>query len=744
MRDRIDPADARVREISALADRVFRAETVFREHPTDETAKLDLEMVRLEQRLFEAEHDNTGAFKFNRLGRHIQQLFETGPDGRAAVETDAGGRFVLPESQSRRRFLLVNMGELDRFNKEGGGHAAGDAALSATEEQIEQTLGTALKGATGSGAEHAVYRYDGNTFLIDLADISEEQAYALEVRLCESQPSVQGVREPAPLTVGRVDMADALALLNHLQAELPDGAKLDSGEEAARELVEVLRRAADWQMEAAKLGQRADRMREKIASQDPEAREFFDNYLKKAFQGTALATFDDFEKAVTGEAADDFPETVQQMALAAAEKRFAGSRRVEDQFQEIVEARVKARGIPPLLPEAGEFVLPGKLQTGGDRVLDAKRVRMETFAKDAKANPQDGLAARRAQNARLEYQLETARRDRGTGLLARGAHYEDLERAIEGNRDVAVVFVDMGFLKYFDQMGGTDVGDRALKTAALLMEQALGNAGLEGEVYRYGGDEFTIQVEGGADAADRFIAALKALEVAADPIPKGPKSLAEYAPTKLSFNCGLADRAMLEAVYAAAVAGGEITDEDRADPGRLRNLQAELMTRAADTGIEYEKAYSRFLLLIEALRGVKEASDPGLRARQVEALINFSNKAIFAELGGRDHLLDLAADLSLQNEVLEEAVLDYVLRTVGEVRAREKNRKEFLDVLLAAETRVSFLKAHVARLQRRIDTLEQANAVQRAQLEQAIRHHAQAEADRQEIIAARGTLDKVA
>jgi len=724
-------------EKAHLENELFDAEKGIEGNPDDENAALRLEVARKKLELFSAEHDNAGAFKFKKFGRRIQELFEAGPDGKPAVEAGEDGELLLAESMADRRFMLVNMGELDRFNKEGGGHAGGDAALGETAAAVEKAVTEALKGEKGElTSDYQIYRYDGNTFMVDIASMPLQEFSALVRKMQEAEPRVEGVKDPAPLTVRGLDLKNVIDLVNHVQAELPPEGKLEPGEDAAREIVEVMRRAGDWDLEVNKLFTRAERVKAKIESGDPDARSFFDNYVKKSFQDTEFGTFEGFSKAVEE---GRYLGAAEEIAVGAVEKRFAGGRKVDDAIQEIIDARVRARNIPPEIPplEKAEAAGTAGAMTDGERILEAKREAMEDAEARAAgaAGPEGEGLALKAQAAKLEYRIEAARRDMGTGLLERGVHYEDLEKAIGEGKDVAAVFVDMGFLKYFDNMGGSDVGDAALKTAASLMEQAVKAAGVKGSVYRYGGDEFTIQVEGGAAAAEQVIRALETLRASSEPIPAGAKSREEYAPTRLAFNYGLADRVMLDELYGLAAREGKYTPDEMEDPGRVVNAKAELLTKAADVGIEYNKAYSRFMLLIGELRAPEYASDPA-RRKQVDAMVTFSNKALFSELGGKDKLEALAAS-GLEGEALEEEILDYVVDKVAEARAREQGKKDVLDLLLAAQVKVAFLTDRLKDMEGVVDAQEQKIVKLQGSLKKA-------EDEKRQIIEQRGNVDRAA
>lgn len=744
-------------EKAYLENDLFDAENAAKERPDDEAARLRLEVARKKRELFSAEHDNAGAFKFKKFGRRVQEMFETGPDGKPGIEAGEDGELKIAESMKERRFMLVNMGELDRFNKEGGGHAAGDAALGETAAAVERAITGALKAEGGAlKSDYQIYRYDGNTFMVDIASMPKEEFEALVTEMRKAEPKVEGVKDAAPLTVRGLDLETVVGLMNHIQAELPPEGKLEPGEDAARELVEVMRRAGDWDLEVNKLFKRGERVKQKIDAAEAlpegtddekkakeaaraEAAAFFENYAKKSFQDTEFGTYEGFKAAVDG---GRYLAVIEDVSLRTVEKRFAAGRKVDDATRELIDARVRARNIPPeILPYEGEKPGPVSAMTDGERILDAKREAMETLeaAAAGATGPEAEMLALKAQAAKLEHQIESARRDKGTGLLERGVHYEDLEKAIEGGKDVAMLFVDMGFLKYFDQMGGSDVGDVALKTAASMMEEAVKLAGVNGRVYRYGGDEFTIQVEGGDAAARKVERALEELRETSEPIAAGTKSRKEYAPTRLAFNYGRADRTMLEDLHGLAVRDGKYTPEQLADPATMRNKKAELMTKAADVGIEYNKAFTRFELLIDESReidGMADGPEKERRRMQFEAKKTFSGKAIFAEAGGKAKLEELAKS-GLKGDALDEQIIDFVLEKVAEAGAKESGKREVLDALLAAQVKVEFLTDRLKDMKDVID-LQHHRILK---LQEAIR---KAEEEKRQAIEARGAIGRAA
>lgn len=740
-----------LKELEGILEGLEWANRTLESDPNDEAAKLALEVATLEEALFFRLHDNAGAFKSAKLGQRIAGLFEPGADGKVGA-TFENGQLKLAEFQQDRRFLLVNMMELDRFNKEGGGHAAGDAALEATVEKIKEVLTTQNTSRKGNGLaplDYQIYRFDGNTFAVDLASIPLREFGELVQQMEKAEPQVAGVDEAAPLVVRGLALEDAAGLVNHLQDGLSakeHAVSLDE-KEAVREVMTMFRRTAAWDLEISKFAKRAERVRKmldgitqaeeaiqaaqeeitkeklkaKKLAMEKDAEVFFGNYMKKSFQETELSTLGGF-KAVLEQGDAYFQETVDRLAMERADTRFEGVREQEDEIARIVDAWVKERGIPPkdLKPAAPGEHGPTGAEPAGKRLLTSRADAAEAAEKKWQADPENQLLKLKARKARLEQRIEAARRDAGTGLLDRGVYYEELEADFKEGNDVAVLFIDLAFLKLFDQAGGTEVGDKAIATAASLLEQAIKEAGVsekDGCVYRYAGDEFLIKVRGGngvkaKDTLMKVRDALEGLRDRSEPIPATAKSSAEYAPIRLSFNYGHADSAMVGELLRAARTRKESSESEPEDAAHDLNFLAELMTKAADGGIEYNKAYSRFLLLIGKLHELQDAPDPSAQAPQVEALINFSNKAIFAELGGVDRLRAFALNPDFKGAehkaALEHAVLQYVLEQVEKIRDQEKAQKSAKDNLIAAQAKVEFL---THRLSQAASELEHTHAI---------------------------------
>lgn len=666
--------------------------------PESELLKLRKENAELALEVYRNEHDNTGSYKFKRFGAEVMRMFSGEDDADSLGAEMAPSRsFKIPPSMEKRRMIFIDLLELDRLNKEGGSHDVGDQGLGRAAEMV--------RGIASKYGDFEIFRSGGNQFMLDMKELDDKEHHRLVAQLSSLRVQVKEGLDPAPLVANGVDFKDAVEDFNLLLEKLGG---LES-HEAARELTGLLIRSGEWGSEIKKLAKRAMRVREILEKDAVAAKEFFDNYAKKAFSETPYKTLEDCKQLIEE---GTFDETIRELAFVRAHERFGLERKrdavTDEEAHRIARAktvmeRVSARNIREnaVSSEGGLADIPE--ETRGEAVLRGRREALISAKRvfDTKPTPMSDAMLERK---RLELELEGARRDSGTGLLGRGVYYEDLERAITEDEPTTVIFVDMGFLKYFDKQGGRDVGNNALRLAASLMERALEDAGVDGEAYRYGGDEFTVRVKGGVEEAKAFLNSLDRLNEDAGKVPRGKSSKDDYVPTELQFSHGLADIESMKRL--AAGYEGELS----------LNKKAELMTHIADVGVEYLKASDRFEYLLEQMRnsefhdtklGKKGADNP--YTRQLESKITYSNKALFSELGG-EMVLRIFAD-ELRNldklpegeqkglrEAIDGQIRKFVLDRVDAAREMKSENKILLDRLVEMRTRMSYLEGEIASL----------------------------------------------
>ena len=123
----------------------------------------------------------------------------------------------------------------------------------------------------------------------------------------------------------------------------------------------------------------------------------------------------------------------------------------------------------------------------------------------------DLAASAFATDRRVAESIAEARRDALTGLGNRRAFDERLEvavrDAVDGGRPVGVVLLDLDDFKHVNDTRGHVAGDLVLRqTAVVLMREARAHE----EVFRFGGEEFAVVVEGDSAAAARLAERMRA------------------------------------------------------------------------------------------------------------------------------------------------------------------------------------------------------------------------------------------
>ena len=736
---------------------------------------------------FDSERDNTGALKRKFFGLEMQSLLSRkemigdlekmkremfgGPEIQPLprLKFDEDGGITIPEGENQS-YVFMNMGELDRFNKEGGSHEAGDKALQKAEEMFEISVHESLRDAGVEDMQDAysIFRFSGNDFVVSIRETAgdgekpegERLKDVIVRKLMERGPTIEGVKEPAPIVATGMELKDAVGLFHGLQTEMEPGKRITDPDQAARELFGLLATHADHALDVMKFESRVGRVLGKLDEAGGDAakvRPFFESYMKKMFTDTELEEIDDFAALDRGR--------IPEMALDYARRNLGKATDFEvvqsdaigrelDQVRasDVVSARLREMRRPAVAERFGPFrhqvelaVIPAR--TEGQVVLDRL---MKDFKAAPKGESEEDIRAR--ETAGLDYMSEFARRDQGTGLLERGVHYEDLEKDIEEGKDVSVLFIDMGFLKYFDKGGGRDVGNNALKFAADLMERAARESGAEASVYRYAGDEFTVRLVGGEEQADAFRVALDRLSHGKSgtrlAIPPGKLgSEGGYYPTELVFNDGFADRKMAERVFADMERAGAFTDEDLENGKFVNNKKAELMTVLADKRVIDKKAVSRFELLIGRMRDPRFARvqtqldsliglrEQGLQERlaagehlsaeelrvkpeslldQVEAdeetkdfweqtgqMAVYSGKAIFAEDGGAN-LLRAWAESGRPIVELRDEIDTFVEQCIEEAEGADKESRDLRDRLVEVHIRADYYERKVWDMEERL------------------------------------------
>jgi len=127
--------------------------------------------------------------------------------------------------------------------------------------------------------------------------------------------------------------------------------------------------------------------------------------------------------------------------------------------------------------------------SAGDYASHADRLYFELLAENV------GLAVA---NLQLRQRLiGMAKRDALTGLLNRRSLDEALNRLAENpGTPLACLMIDIDYFKRFNDQFGHDAGDAVMQYVARILLEVVGN---QGEVFRFGGEEFTALLSGATD-----------------------------------------------------------------------------------------------------------------------------------------------------------------------------------------------------------------------------------------------------
>jgi diguanylate cyclase (GGDEF)-like protein/PAS domain S-box-containing protein len=271
-----------------------------------------------------------------------------------------------------------------------------------------------------------------------------------------------------------------------------------------------------------------------------------------------------------------------------------------DRFLLLVHPEDRARAEAFLTGLRTDFVAPSDeiriVTPGGDErwlALNATPV----FDSDGQVREMSGTLQDITERKVAEQQLtHLALHDALTGLPNRSLFNDRLEHALE-RRDtaVAVMVLDLDGLKAINDGLGHSAGDALLVGVADRLSGALRASDT---VARFGGDEFTILVEG-ANTTDAKVAAERVLNVLASPLVVEGRSLVAQASVGVAIGSGVSHRAdeLLReadsAMYVAKRSGGgryELFDAElHAAVANRLTLECDL--RAVELGVEMTLSY---------------------------------------------------------------------------------------------------------------------------------------------------------
>lgn len=704
--------------------------------------------------IFLREHDSTGAWKGERLGRDLARDVRE-----KSWERDAEGQIPITAEDERSHLLMVHMGELDRLNSSGD-HSLGDQGLRITAEHVESVIREVLgrdparKDERRLADSYDIYRHAGNDFAVNLRDVDAEAAEEIRKRISQNALDISHIRsgeDPIPVAASRISRADGIEILNRLD-ERPE----DVGLTNQKVLIQAMIEKAQTLSDIAKVEMRTERMLGKIreastdASKESAARNLYDKFLRKSLGdvfkphgATELADYDAFRRLVTDQRALEVPASTEWTHLVA-------ERAMDDAFQGLKARRAVGRSIELKLaavvakdvlaheeqfgivfegdenpPSSPEFVAPE--ETSGKKLLAEM---------GQKASSHEDKSSWEAQLSQADYDLEKAKRDERTGLYSRGVYFDKMEEALEKGQEVSTIAIDMAFLKYFDKEGGPGTGDLAVKKAVEVLDKVAASfkeQGIEVEAFRVGGDEFALTiVNADAKAIQEVVAAVREGARAAGRVPPTTGASPRYKAEGLQFNYGIRRAVDANTFRSELEAMGVPLKETGMDAS---NELAEYLVRLADKEVEIQKGVNRLMMLLD--RSMHSSDDSNL-----EMLKAYSQKAIFGA-AGEAKLKEFIQEMSTSPEPgvargrLRGEATKFVIEQLDAKNAQVAHFESSLERRLEDAVRIRFFEQRISELEEEIEGLN-ARLVTETSNREAFRQAARAaEEEKQAIVGLR-------
>ncbi len=778
------------------------------DNPERMKAAMDFEEANLDLETFDLTHDPTGALKRETIGTDLaEQLSE-----RIAVEGEPVPDVGAPELITP--ILLVNMGELDRLNKVSPdfGNEALTRLADVISRKVEEGLGEVAQGKPKTF--YKLYRADNNSFMIRFTEkIPADLARSIQKSLSAPAGERWGDGEDLFEDKG-VDSPPVIADMVSIEETLADlPPSLRTSGKAETYAVGALKDVLFTMQDAQKIVSRVDRMRHAIAADENKARDLYDKFLKKSLVGvftmetgpqaihTPVETYEQFKDYLksldqqSAHAQAEIWETAYGKVLGDLRLRYEGDAKYVKRIQNFVAEKVKedraisieerrssvppGAELPPDVPNGG-FEEPSRDDaTEGLRAFAGLRTELGLM--------QDNLEKARAQSAseqeisRLEQATriaektlnrEYASRDAATGLELRRPLFERLESALKDpSKRVANVSMDMGFLKYFDVVGGRETGDLAILKAAETFQQVrdeFSKDGMEVSLHRLGGDEFGMTVVGESTlSAKAFKRRLRDLQAellrkveTAGRIPAKRGAKQGYYATDISLGVGIhfyedgAAALNEDKKYELTTKPpeGMAVDESPAHESWRRNKRAEHLVKVADKVMEFQKASNRLKLMLEKIDQIetikqKPHADEELRREEehLKQLLRFSDKAIFGSKGRAQ--LDVWRERLIAGESPEDLdgdIHSFVWERMDETFQQEQSERKDLERHVEYAVRIEYLNGRIDELQAKLEeALGSTDALKerREREQQALRGKLKsAEEDLEELKSIRGQL----
>ncbi|MHB8831095.1 MAG: hypothetical protein ACYC44_03215, partial [Patescibacteria group bacterium] len=427
-----------------------------------ESAELEFKKAKIDVESYDFERDTTGAWKGESLGADLSQVF----DGLQ----DKDGNLDKKQAESLH-LIQVNMGELDRLNKEYG-HEAGNKALGDTcqliYKKLEEIIGDIVKKKTGKESTWEdvedyfdIYRSSGNDFTVLLRNVDGEIAQQIQQALNGSlETGDLPPDERPPLVATHVPMADAVNYFNENQGSIANS-------NPGRAFVDVAKEQSQVLNDIEKNNTRIDRILK--MGDEEKAKAFYENYLKKtlgrlfvedpaaeamgyeAFREAIRGTKDEgLEKAISMAIGDFRSRQKEAHHLSTTLSKFIFDKKKEDLLkshgQELSEEEVLSERKPKVgtvaeseeVKDEKDFLLQLE-PTTGEKEVEARRNEEKRLEALAQSDPENKLVSARLNLAQSEKHNSEVKRNSATGLYERGILFGEIKSRLAEGKPITII-----------------------------------------------------------------------------------------------------------------------------------------------------------------------------------------------------------------------------------------------------------------------------------------------------------------
>lgn len=727
---------------------------------------IDYKTTAAELRLeaFDHERDITGAWKGDFFGRDLNALRDELEDGKGGLDKGKAERVHV---------LQVNMGELERLNKQGG-HNLGDKGLSQTCDMLYVTAESVISKELDLEGDEArskfeIYRSGGNDFSIILKDADQSLASKIETAIGK-WIKVDGMPEgeTLPLSVSSFNLGDSADIWQEVEGAV-------AVKDKSRLFVELVKEQSQICNDVQKNDLRIERFLEMGEKKtEEEAKKFYDEYLKKSLGRLFQADPNNrpLEYEAFKESLESMGEKSLESAIAVALHDYKERNKTKLDVVAKVSKYVLKREMTKRLTSydkdpSVDFSAPGKRSvsqeyevvqkpevfmekypaTSGEKVLASLEREVERLKILSDGNPEDEVIKARLEVAQARHHAESVKRDKSTGLYERGVFFRTGEQALAEGKPLSIIAIDMAFLKYFDREGGRKTGNAAIKVAARILDSVMAQlpADLHAEAYRVGGDEFALSIRSEDQELleeIKYRISDEANEAVIPPLDDG--RTARYRSENINFNFGFSSVKNMQAFGNEMEAEGFVFKYPKGSAEYTKELM-DLAVRVADRESELEKTIHRFTFLIDReytkvtdnLACLEDYSTKAIGGEEGLRLIRAKAEQIKAEVAAGGRIKEVSARIhrEITQLVIEKGLI--------EIEQQIKNG-EYVDKLMEMTTRkifltrkIDFLEKELKWKQREIEQQQQENA-------ELLKQKNQLEDEKAQIIELRKRVDKAA